>query len=300
MAQRRLGAGTARALAGAPNLAHAVSTLHAGPYGRDVRAGMDLAQAQHAVSAAVLWHLRVLAGWLPPRGAHGLRVLAGGFELANVEEHVARLSGEPGGPAYSLGTLETAWSRLSGTTSLAGLADVLATTPWRVPDPQGRRELVVGLRLAWAESVVAGVPAAAPWARAAVALMLLRETALEREALSPPVVRRASSLLGPAFVDGLRREPADVSALRPVLPRDSRWALDGLESTDELWRAEARWWRRIEHDGFAMLRRSSFDQRPVVGAVAVLATDAWRVRAALEVAARSGSASALEVFDVVA
>ncbi len=41
---------------------------------------------------------------------------------------------------------------------------------------------------------------------------------------------------------------------------------------------------------------------PVIGSVAVLAADAWRVRAALEVAARGGPGSpgALEAFDAVA
>jgi hypothetical protein len=43
---------------------------------------MDLAAAQHAVSATMLWHLRVLAGWVPPYASGPLRVLAAGFEIA--------------------------------------------------------------------------------------------------------------------------------------------------------------------------------------------------------------------------
>jgi hypothetical protein len=41
---------------------------------------------------------------------------------------------------------------------------------------------------------------------------------------------------------------------------------------------------------------------PVIGAVAVLAADAWLVRGALEVAARGGAstAHAMEAFDAVA
>ena len=46
-----------------------------------------------------------------------------------------------------------------------------------------------------------------------------------------------------------------------------------------------------------MLRTPSFSPTPVTGAVAVLAVDAWRVRAALGAAARGGSA--LEVFDAL-
>ena len=89
-------------------------------------------------------------------------------------------------------------------------------------------------------------------------------------------------------------------ALRARLPGDIRWTLEGIDGVGDLWRAEAGWWQRVEHDGFALLRGSSFDQRPVVGALAVLAVDAWRTRAALEAAARGGAAPVLEAFDGVA
>ena len=72
---------------------------------------------------------------------------------------------------------------------------------------------------------------------------------------------------------------------------------DGGDPTG-LWRAEAGWWRRVEQDGFALLHRGRFDAAPLIGAAAVLAADAWRVRAALEIAARGGMP--LEVFDAVA
>jgi len=83
------------------------------------------------------------------------------------------------------------------------------------------------------------------------------------------------------------------------LPARARWALEGATDPDELWRGEARWWSRVERDGFALLgERSGFGSAPVLGAVAVLAVDAWRVRAALELAARGGRP--LEVFDALA
>jgi hypothetical protein len=65
----------------------------------------------------------------------------------------------------------------------------------------------------------------------------------------------------------------------------------------DLWRAEAGWWTRVERDGFDLMHRARFDSRAVVGAIAVLAADAWRVRAALQVAARSGNP--LEAFDAI-
>jgi hypothetical protein len=76
--------------------------------------------------------------------------------------------------------------------------------------------------------------------------------------------------------------------------------LDGIDQIQDLWRGEAAWWHRVEGDGFALLRGSGYDRKPVVGALAVLAVDAWRVRAALETAARGGAGPTLEAFDGVA
>ena len=300
LAERRLGAGAARALATSPGLAEAVTVLHHTPYGHDVRPGMSLGEAQHAVGASLLWNMRVLAGWLPRGGADVIRLLAAGFEMANLDEHLARLAGEPAESTYSLGTLDTAWARLSSTTTLAGVAAVLGSASWRLGDVATQRDLRVGIRLAWADAVVAGVPAAAAWATSAAALLVLREVALDGQRLTPPLARRASYVLGRAFVDEASRGQRDVSALRVLLRSDTRSVLEDVDRVEDLWRAEASWWQRVEHDGFGLLRGSSYDQRPVVGAVAVLAVDAWRTRAALEVAARGGTGSALEAFDVVA
>jgi hypothetical protein len=79
------------------------------------------------------------------------------------------------------------------------------------------------------------------------------------------------------------------------LPARARWVLEGISSPGDLWRAEAAWWARVERDGFRLLRTSSLDSGPVLGAVAVMAADAWRVRAALEIAARGGGP--LEAYD---
>lgn len=300
LAERRLGAGGARALAARPGLDAALRELEATPYGHDVHAGQSLAEAQHAVGASLLWNMRVLAGWLPREGADVVRLLAAGFEVANLDEHLARLHGQQAGPAYALGTLDTAWSRLAPTTRLSEVVDVLATSSWRLRDVATRREIQVGLRLAWADSVVGRVPDAAPSARAGAALLLLREVALEGRPLSPPLMRRASYVLGPAFAEAVSSGQRDVSVLRSALPGGSRSTLDGLDRLEDLWRCAAAWWRRVELDGFRLLRGSGYDQRPVVGALMVLAGDAWRVRAALETAARGGAGAALEAFDGVA
>ncbi len=309
LAQRRLGAGGARDLARSADLEAAVDTLTRSPYGHDVRPGHTLAEAQHAVGATLLWHLRVLAGWQPRAGADIVRLLAAGFEIADAEEHLHRLAGGEAEPPYALGTLETAWTRLAATRSLADVRAVLTASPWGDPGGATARLVLGGMRLSWADRVEGGVPEAAGWARAAVVLMLLREALLADRPLPGPLRRSASYVVGPAVVDllsGGRATPADVARL---LPSDSRWVLDGVTAATDLWRAEGSWWTRVESDGFRLLRRPGFDRSAVVGAVALLCVDAWRVRAALEVAARGGSGQgqgqgpghqALGVFDAVA
>ncbi len=65
LARRRLGADAARELAACGSLAEALQALAATPYGRESQPGLTLAEAQHGIAAAILWDLRVLAGWLP-------------------------------------------------------------------------------------------------------------------------------------------------------------------------------------------------------------------------------------------
>ncbi|MGN6577895.1 MAG: hypothetical protein ACTHKG_19655 [Nocardioides sp.] len=300
LARRRVGAAGARSVAAKAGLADAVATLAGTPYGHDVQPGQSLEQAQHAAAATLLWNMRVLAGWLPWPGADVVRLLAAAFELANVDEHLALLDGDPPGPTYALGTLDTAWTRVAATTSLDAAASVLGTSPWRLREVRTRRDLVLGLRLAWADAVVAGIPQAAPWARAAAALVVLREVLLEQRPLPAVLQQRAGYVLGPAFVTALTGPSPDLAAVRRGLPGDATWVLDGVDDAGGLWRAEVAWWQRVERDGFGLLRGSGYDQGPGVGAAAVLGVDAWRVRAALETAARGGSGAEMEVFDALA
>lgn len=306
LARRRLGAAGARAVAKSPGLGPALAALASSSYGHDVRPDQSLGAAQHAVAASMLWNMRVLAGWLPRGRVDVVRLFAAGFEIANLDEHVSTLQhfsaprGEPADPPFLLGTLDTAWSRLSSTTTLTGIAAVLETSRWQLRGCRTPREFRLGLRLAWADAVVAGVPEAAGWARAAAALLVLQEVLLEGRSLSEPLALRASYVLGPAFVGALGSRLVDLAELRDRLPSGARWALDGLDRGQDLWRGEAAWWHRVERDGFALLRGSGYDRGPVVGALAVLAVDVWRVRAALETAARGGAGSTLEAFGGVA
>lgn len=287
---RRVGADGALRLATSASLADAVTALASGPYGRTVRAGQELREAEHAVGAALLWHLRVLAGWQPRAGAEAVRQLAGWFEIANVVEHARALAGLPAGPRYRLGRLTTAWPRLTATNTGADLRAVLATTSWEDPGSAAPAAVAVSMDLSWAARVAAAVPEARAWAEGAAALLVARwRFATEDGELPEPVASRANVLLGTAvtattwqgYVDGLRT--------------DAGWPLAACHGPGALWHAELAWWARVERDAAALLSVPRAGRGPVVGIVAHLALDAWRVRAALQLAARGGRP--VEAFD---
>lgn len=291
--RRRLGRIGVRALAAQPSLDDAIRTLADGPYGHGVRVGMSLAEAEHGVASALLWQLRVLAGWQPPTGADVVRLLAGWYEVANVVEHVRELTGEAAAPPFRLGSLATAWSRLEPTRSLEQLRAGLAGSAWGDPGAATPAAIAVGLQAGWARRVAGSIPEASSWASGGLALLVARELFVAGRPLTSPVSRHANGLLGPHPL-----EAATLLAYVERLPTEARWALSGTETPTQLWRAEAAWANRVERDGLAMLRGSAFDRARVVGCVAALAVDAWRVRAALQIAARGGHPS--EVFDAVA
>ncbi|MEZ5184453.1 MAG: hypothetical protein R2720_01780 [Candidatus Nanopelagicales bacterium] len=297
MARRRLGAGAARSLADMPSLDDAVDVLAASPYGHDVRPGQSLEEVQHAVAATVLWHLRVLAGWVPHGDARILRVLAGGFEVANTDEHVRVLSDGADTKPFQLGGLTTAWPWVSTATSLAAVRDALGQSAWGDPGGDTPAVFHLGMRVSWADRVASQIPGIHPWAAGAVALLMAREVLVAGHRPTEAIARMAGSMLGSRWLDA-----RSIPALAAAVPTSARWALAGVEDPDDLWRAEVGWWARVERDGFKLLRQPVASPDSVVGAAAVMAADAWRVRAALEVAARGGSkdARALEAFDAVA
>ncbi|MEV0626343.1 hypothetical protein [Nonomuraea wenchangensis] len=281
LARRRAGAGGARRIAACGSVHEAVALLGETPYGHDVRRGESLAEAQWGVYATLLWHLRVLAGWLPRQGGQQVRVLARWFELANVDELICRLSGGEAEPEFALGSLGTAWERLRLCASLPDVRAVLGASPWGDPGGSGAREIQVGMRLAWAERVVESVPQARSWALGATALLLARTRLAEGAEPAGQARGRCRTLLGSAAL-----EAASIGEMAGRLPAAARWVLREIEDPDELWRGEEQWWQRVEEEGRALLAGGGFAAGPVLGSVAVLAADARRVRAALELAAR--------------
>ncbi|HUY45430.1 MAG TPA: hypothetical protein VMV92_06850 [Streptosporangiaceae bacterium] len=293
VARRRLGPAAARRLAASASLADALRALSGTPYGRADMPGQTLAGAQHAIARTVLWDLRVLAGWLPRDGVHLLRTLAGWFELANVDELLQTMAGRPVGEEFRLGALATAWPQLRQAAGLAGLRTALAASPWR--DPCGDTALAVrlGMRARWAARVAECGDPARTWAAGAAVLLLAGERFAAGHTVDPAVMHGALGLLGPAAPGA-----ATLEELARGLPARARWVLAGISSPAGLWRAEAAWWAGVERDGFRLLGTSGLDSGTVLGAVAVISADAWRICAALEIAARGGGP--LKAYDAVA
>jgi len=289
---RCLGIQGARELASAPTLGDALRQLAATPYRRDLLSDADLPQAQRAVSGTLLWHLRVLAGWLPRAGSNALRALAGGFEIANVEDRLRFFAGAEPPEPYRLGALATAWRRLARAGSPAELRAALAASAWLDPGGEDPATVATVLRIAVAARTAEAVPPARRWAAGRAALLAARDRYVTGRPLPAAAARRAAPLLGPRAVGA-----ASFEEFRRHLAPDAGWVVDGVEEAADLWRAEARWWSVLDRDGRELLRGTRFGLAPVVGAVAVLSADAWRVRAALELAARGGGPP--EAFDAL-
>ena len=292
MAARHRDRDRARRLAACQSLSDALRDLSATSYGRGGLPDRTLAGAQQAIAAAILWNVRVLAGWLPREGVQMLRILAGWFEIANTDELLRAMADQPGGEEFRLGALATAWPRLRQASSLRALRASLAASPWRDPGEDTARAVGLAMRARWAARVAGHGDTARTWAAGAAALLLAGERFTAGRPVNPAVLHTVADLLGPAAA-----RAATLGELARGLPPHARWALAGIGSPDDLWQAEAAWWRRVEQDGSRLLRAGP-GHETVLGAVAVMGADARRTSAALEIAARGGQS--LEAYDAVA
>jgi ATP synthase (C/AC39) subunit len=283
LARRRLGAEETRRLASCGSLSDALRMLAGTAYGANLRPEQPLAVAQREIAGSILWDLRVLAGWLPGEGLRMLRVLGAWFELANVDELLQSIAGRPAEAEFQLGALATAWPRLRQATSNGELRAALATSAWRDPGGESTYAVRLGIRARWASRAAALGDPARTWAAGAVALLVAGERFAAGRAVDPGIMGSALSLLGPAALRG-----ATLEEMIGGLPSGAAWVLAGITAPAGLWRAEQAWLAGVERDGLRLLRTSSLDSGAVLGSVAVMACDAWRVRAALEIAARGG------------
>ncbi|MCC3279545.1 V-type ATPase subunit [Arthrobacter sp. zg-Y40] len=299
MAQRRVGAGTCREVAAMASLPTAAEALADSVYGPDLTAARSLGDAQHATRRTVLWQLRVLAGWLPAGGTPLIRAAAARFEADNIIALAAALhTGTlPAGtdmapaPLYDLGGLATAWPRLRTAESPETLHAMLAASPWG--DPGTAAQLPDILTAVWLRRLAGAAAGARPWAVSAAVLLAARLLLVDRTRPPDRLVSLLRPLLGTGWTDAASLPELAVS-LSPAAGR----ALSATQDPQGLWRAEAQLAAQVETDGFGLLRAGLPGPDVVLGAMAVLAADAWRVRAALAAAAAGTGGS--EVLDAVA
>ncbi|GAA1804949.1 hypothetical protein GCM10009682_28390 [Luedemannella flava] len=290
VARRCVGAGAARDLARRP-VVDAVRTLSHTVYGSRVAVGMPDAGVERGLAETVVWHLRVLAGWQPPAGVRALRALAGWFEIANVDERMAGWAGTPADPPFALGALAIAWPRLHRARDGQELRAALAASPWGDPGGTDARTIGLHMRAAWARRVGVHVPSARSWAAGGVALLVARERHVLVGVLPAAAAATAARSIGRTAA-GAPSWPSFVAAL----PGPARWVFEPGDGPGELWRAEARWWRRVHADAAALLAAPREGQHRVVGAAVLLAVDAVTVRAALAAAVRCGGTELVDAL----
>jgi hypothetical protein len=294
LAQRRVGAGVSHRVAALPSLAAGLAALADSMYADRLRGATDLAGAQRGTNDAALWQLRVLAGWVPATSSRLCRAAAGGYERDNVVALARQLEdGLPPAMPYDLGTLGTSWSQVRTATSLPELRTALRRSTWGDVGADGTTGLRDALTVVWLRRLAEVAPPARSWAQLVGALTAARIVLVDRAQPSPRLHRLLRPVIGTGW-----ETAEDLDALRSTLPRHASSALGDLDEPEQLWQAEARVRRTVESDGFRLLRTSLPGPDVVLGAIAVLAVDAWRVRAAL--AAASLGAGASEVLDAVA
>lgn len=287
LARHRVGGAGAVAIASSATARDALARLADSPYAIAIAHSRDVEEAERDIWASVLWNLRVLAGWVPPSGVESLRVLAGFFEIRNLETLL--LTGRTDPNDFELGRLTTAWTRARDAISAAEVRAALRRSAWRDCFDDDPVHILMCLRL---ESARRFADVRAEWGAAAAALVVARLIGERAQPVPADVARRAPEL-------GRRAQQAEtIDELVDALPDRARWAFEGVESASELWHAEACWWRRLDADAERMLRSARPGRDVVVGAAVALMADAWRTVAALEIASRGGGGR--EVLDAVA
>ena len=139
---RAVGAEHALAIARSQSLDAGIGVLAGSAYGERVEAGSGPVRAERAVAETLLWHLRILAGWLPASGAGLVRTLAGWFELANIDARLAAFAGDGREPEpFVLGGLATAWARIDQARTIEEVAQAIAASAWGEIDGRTPAEL---------------------------------------------------------------------------------------------------------------------------------------------------------------
>jgi hypothetical protein len=288
---RRLGVERAGLVAASGSLAEGLAMLPGTRFAAAATAG-DPESAQRLVASCLLLDLRLLAGWSPAGAGEPIRSFAGWFEMVNVEDRLAYLTGADMVAPHVLGSLLSAWPQAVRAGSAGELRAALRGSAWGDPGGDSPQAIHLGLRVGWARRVARAVPEARSWAAGALALLVARERFL--------IARPADELLAlrPRELGSGWAQARTLAEFAAAIPARASWPLAGATEPQELWRLEAGWWRQVSADAEALVRGSREGRAVIVGVVALLAADAVRTSAALAAAAGS-SAAAREAFDAL-
>lgn len=283
LARHRLGSTGVENLAARRGIEEALTMLAGTTYERAARAGPDLETVQHAVGAQALWHLRILAGWVPPGGVRAIGALAGWFEIANLEDLAVTVSTAETGPVsppYDLGLLSVTWRGVRNASTLTEVREKLAPTGWGDPGGDSVEALLVGLRMSWAGLLRRVVAERREWGMGLAALVLAQSRFL------PNSDDRTTF---PRHVQGLGdrwQSTTDLEEFIAALPPVAGWIFSTVHRSEELWQAEETWWKRLADDGADLLRAQQLSRQTVVGSAAVIIADARFTQVALSRAVR--------------
>jgi len=267
--------------------------LSSSMYGADLPADASRAQARRTAMEATAWQLRVLAGWVPPGRSAIPRLFAAPMEIANIEGRLAEIEGRDSHRPIRLGSLVVVWPRVAAATSAGQIRASLATSVWGDPGGVEPSTISLALRIGLARRLSVQLPQFTDWARGAMAVLVARE----QYGFARPINQTTSRAVDRFF--GRRwRQASSVSSLRETVPKSAAWPLDGVESAADLWRAELAFVHRVAGDAEHLTARGRYDESTLVGVMALLLVDLWRVLAAVEVAGRRPIPR--EVFDAVA
>ncbi len=290
---RSIGAEGARAIATATTWPDARNRLVTTMYGAGSARDADRATARREAAAATTWQLRVLSGWLPLEGARLARLAVAPVEIANIEHHLARLAGSPAPKPIALGTLGTAWPRISSTTSPDQVRSMLARSAWGDSGGSARTAIRLGLRVAWARRVVDVAPDARLWGHGAIASLIARERFVFDRDVNDITGHAIDQLVGRRW-----RRATTVPDLADRLPGSASWALSGITTADDLWRSEIAIVQRVARDADRIAASGRHRSNTVAAIMALLLVDLWRVTSSIEAAGRGPVG--VEVVDAVA
>jgi hypothetical protein len=257
-------------VAATPDLVSACTLLGQTKWGHRIGEARTVGAAQRMVFDALLWQMRILAGWLPSEGVEAVRCCLLWFEIRNIEDRLAYFGGAPAEAPYDLGRLGIISKALAGTSSPSDIRQLMRASAWGDASGDDVYAIRMALRRAWYRRVRAASPELRTWADAAAWLFASRE-------------RLARRTGGTAL-----------AATPPSLPSTWSWATTVSWSEQNLWHAEERWWEQVRDEGARLLHGSTGSKEPVLGAMATLASSAHRIATALEIAEGGGTLERLD------